>query len=1016
MVYTVTLTGGIGSADVVFDYTVTGTATAGENADYTDPGNGKLTILATTAEGTITLNVKGDTVQETSETLVVTLTKVSTAKGMVSIGSPNVATTTIREGARILEFTTQTQAGVSVANEGGSAEFGVELTGNTDTVTVRYDVVAGTATTADYTAPSGILTLTGATGTIMVETKDDILAEDAETFSVKLSPSGLPNDVGLGFATATATIPASDTLTARVVRHSDAVFEGATAVFTVMLKAGTDADADPGAGSQEVVVSYDTGGIAMAPNDYEAPSGTLIIPAGQSEGTIMIPTLADELLEPDEAISVTLSDVATGAGMAHPANDGGETAPITIRDRSGTVLASVADTTATEGDPANFIVTLSGKVSEDVTVTYQIDPGSATENQDYTNSPKLLVIAEGSTTSTITVPTAEPKTPAEQRAEAPETFTVTLLTATAQGLQDSVKVGTRSATGTIVDNDSLTASLTGPAQVREGSSAVYMVELAGGAGSMPVDVTYVIGGTATPGTDYTAPSGMAPSGMLNIPANEMAGSFAIDTSADQQLGETLELRLTGASTNAGTVVLGTDHELTTTIIAENAAIISVMDVTPMENGSADFQVTLLSGTLGDRVKLRYETADGSAGAEDYTALSGTLTIPVNSDDTYGTNNNDDGAIPVTINDDDLAENTETFTLMLSLENPPDDVILATPAAEATIEDNDTLTVSVRKERDNVVEGTDAIFLVELAGGTSTEDVVVGYDVEGDAKENTDYEAPSGTLTLLAGTSTGTIEIPTTADDLLEVTASETLTVTLKNTTTTAAGMLEVSDLPATTRIADHGTVTASIAGSTVTEGGKAVFPVTLSGKVSTDVVVEYTIANSSTEGTEDADFPDPLPSRTGNVPIKVGETTGSIPVATFDDMLAEDTETFTVTLRLVPNSRVALGTAVATGTIRDNERLTVIVEGPDKVAQGQDANYKVRLRGGTGSEEVKVNYTQNGVAAQTPITIAAERDEPANDLEITTGSDQLVEGRTLVIRLTSVNTDAGTGGPGVAEQ
>ena len=183
---------------------------------------------------------------------------------------------------------------------------------------------------------------------------------------------------------------------------------------------------------------------------------------------------------------------------------------------------------------------------------------------------------------------------------------------------------------------------------------------------------------------------------------------------------------------------------------------------------------------------------------------------------------------------------------------------------------------------------------------------------------------------------------------------------------------------------------------------------TLSGKVSTDVVVEYTIANSSTEGTEDADFPDPLPSRTGNVPIKVGETTGSIPVATFDDMLAEDTETFTVTLRLVPNSRVALGTAVATGTIRDNERLTVIVEGPDKVAQGQDANYKVRLRGGTGSEEVKVNYTQNGVAAQTPITIAAERDEPANDLEITTGSDQLVEGRTLVIRLTSVNTDAGT--------
>ena len=102
VVYTVTLTGGIGSENVVFDYTVTGTATAGASADYTDPGSGKLTILATTAPadrdtGTITITVNGDTVQETSETLVVTLTKVSTDAGVVTIGSPNVATTTIRE-------------------------------------------------------------------------------------------------------------------------------------------------------------------------------------------------------------------------------------------------------------------------------------------------------------------------------------------------------------------------------------------------------------------------------------------------------------------------------------------------------------------------------------------------------------------------------------------------------------------------------------------------------------------------------------------------------------------------------------------------------------------------------------------------------------------------------------------------------------------------------------------------------------------------------------------------------
>ena len=146
----------------MFDYTVTGTATAGDNADYTDLGNGKLTIARRKRRHRYDLrsSVNSDTVQETSEMLMVTLTRVSTEKGMVSIGLPDVATTTIREGARILEFTILTQGGVSVANEGGAAEFTVELTGHTETVTVRYDVVAGTATAADYTAPSGTLTLT----------------------------------------------------------------------------------------------------------------------------------------------------------------------------------------------------------------------------------------------------------------------------------------------------------------------------------------------------------------------------------------------------------------------------------------------------------------------------------------------------------------------------------------------------------------------------------------------------------------------------------------------------------------------------------------------------------------------------------------------------------------------------------------------------------------------------------------------------------------------------------------
>ena len=262
-----------------------------------------------------------------------------------------------------------------MANEGADAVFTVELPENTDSVAVRYDVVAGTASAADYTAPSGILTLTAATGDITVATEDDMLAEDAESFSIKLSPVGLAADVGLGFATATATIPPNDNLTASVVEASDAVFEGSTAVFTIELTPAltTDGDTNASAGSLDVQVAYHTDtSTATAPDDYEAPSGMLTIPAGQSQGVVSIATETDDLLEGDEKLILTLSEVTTGAGTVGAAAAGPGTI---IRDVSGTVLVSVADATVTEGDVAEFAVELSGKVSEDVIVTYAISAG-----------------------------------------------------------------------------------------------------------------------------------------------------------------------------------------------------------------------------------------------------------------------------------------------------------------------------------------------------------------------------------------------------------------------------------------------------------------------------------------------------------------------------------------------------------------------------------------------------------------------------------------------------------------
>ena len=68
-------------------------------------------------------------------------------------------------------------------------------------------------------------------------------------------------------------------------------------------------------------------------------------------------------------------------------------------------------------------------------------------------------------------------------------------------------VTTASTTGTITDNDTLTAAVTADAAaVTEDQSATFTVALTGGTSTADVVVDYSLVGTAT-ADDYTAPSG-----------------------------------------------------------------------------------------------------------------------------------------------------------------------------------------------------------------------------------------------------------------------------------------------------------------------------------------------------------------------------------------------------------------------------------------------------------------------------------------------------------------------------
>ena len=364
----------------------------------------------------------------------------------------------------------------------------------------------------------------------------------------------------------------------------------------------------------------------------------------------------------------------------------------------------------------------------------------------------------------------------------------------------------------------------------------------------------------------------------------------------------------------------------------------------------------------------------------------------------------------------MAEDDETFTLNLSLVDPPDGVLLATPSAEATIEDDDELILSVTAVDQTVTEGEDAEFTVMPGDGKmSTAEVMVQYEVSGvdddndtddKAADKEDYTPQSGTLTIPAGSSTGTILISATQDDVLE--KAETFEVTLKNPVT-AKGSVIVSGTgsSAMSKIPAHGTVAVSVTGpsGSVEEGDEAVFTLVLSGKVSEAVMVNYDVAGAERV------TPSPLT-------IDAKETRRTFTVQTADNTVAEASKTVTVTLpqnQTLP-SGVGRGTTTATATISDNDPLTVSLDGPDNVRGVTAPTYTVRLKvgaeSGTGSATVEVDYQVDGERHTLFIDPGTSSEQIPNSSIDLTGKQV---NDTLLVRLTNARTTAGTvrvGSPG----
>ncbi len=644
----------------VITLSIASDSTATETDDYTVSSK-SLTLGAGAGSVTATVTAVNDSVYEGDKTILIDATSGGSAAGTQQ-------EITIAEDEPEPELSI---ASVTV-DEGEAVAFVVSLEpASGKPVTVSYETADGTAKAGeDYTAVSAA-TLTFTAGetakTVSVATAEDTRNEDQEEFTVTLSGQ---TNATLGTSIATGTIDDDDGEPELRIAGA-AVSEGEPVAFVVSLV--------PASG-KPVTVSYETAdGTAEAGEDYTAVSATtLTFTAGETAKTVSVATAEDTRNEDQEEFTVTLS-AQTNATL------GTSIATGTIDDDDGEPGLRIAGAAVSEGEPAQFVVSLVPASGKLVTVSYETSDGTAKAGEDYTAvSAATLTFTAGETAKTVSVATAE-----DTRNEDQEEFTVTL------SEQTNATLGTASATGTIDDDDGEPGLRIAGATVNEGEPVAFVVSLEPASGK-PVTVSYeTADGTAEAGEDYTAVSETT----LTFTAGETAKTVSVATAEDTRNEDQEEFTVTlSEQTNA---TLGTASATGTIDDDDGEPGLRIAGATVSEGEAVAFVVSLEPAS-GKPVTVSYETGDGTAKAgEDYTAVSA-ATLTFTAGETAKT-------VSVATAEDTRNEDQEEFTVTLSEQT---NATLGTASATGTIDDDDG-EPGLRIAGATVSEGEPVAFVVSL---------------------------------------------------------------------------------------------------------------------------------------------------------------------------------------------------------------------------------------------------------------------------------------------------------------
>ena len=1034
-------------------------ANAASTTDYTPVTTATtLNFARGVSSRTFTVATTEDLLAEGNETFLVELTgavggTISTAEATGTINDDDAAPTGITLSVDADTGTMGTQT--SLAEEGGVKTVRVTATINgatrfataqTVTVTVGKDGDSATEGT-DY-AMVGVQSIEIPIGDASayvdfpLTPTTDVLSEGSETISVDGTLTGVT------FTNSSITITDDDAAPTGITLSVDAD-TGTMGTQTSLAEEGgvktvrvtaTIGGTTRFATAQTVTVTVGKDGdSATAGTDYATVDEQSIeIPIGDASAYVefMLTPTTDVLFEGSETISVegTLTDVTftntaititdddaapSAITLSVDTNAGGDGTPTTVVEAGNAttttvrVIAEITSATrfATEqtvtvmvgkdGDSAsggtdyNLVADQSIKIPAGADSAYVDFP--LTLRHDILDEPDETISVDGEltgvtfTAATITITDDD---------AAPEFITLAVDT-NAGGNGTPTSVGEETGATTV----RVTATITSATRFSANQAVTFEVGKSTDSATEDTDYTEVgtltitiDGGDASGSVDFT----LTPTSDVLDEPNETISVHG--TQADITFTDaTITITDDDAAPTGITLSVDTNGSTsgTPSTVAEDAGA-TVVTVTATVNGTTRYvDARTVAVSVDD---------DTAASPADYAAVTNfNITIAAGAASQSET-------FTVTPVDDDLDEANETIDVTGTLSG------VTVAAATVTLTDTDD-PVSFSIADADATEGGKVTFTVSRGGaGDNVASVKIataadsGDDVNAAGTDDYTAIATARTLNFAKGVASQTVEVQTTQDDLFE--PDETFKATLS-----APALAE--DDPGTGVSIETGKGTAigtiknddtepsfAVADASASEGDAITFTVTRSGAMDNAVSVKWnTKADSSDEANaaSASDYTRVTTART--LTFAKGVRTQTFTVATTEDVLDEENETFLVELTGATGATIA--TAQATGTINDDDAaptgitltvspvtvgeedgeteitVTATVNGTTRYVDAKTVT--VSVGGGT-----TISDTDYGAVENFDITIAAGDASKTGTFDLTPTDDDLHEGNETI--------------------